>query len=173
MTYADIQEAMRDAMEMERNSILQDADGMKMDWIGVEMELSATGREDLAEWVHNEIDCLRKIETTARYEAIGWCHAFCCAALDDGLDQRTIEAPAILEKAKAQLENAIERRVGRLAWDVARCTGERLDGQCAVRMDCRRHTELADAGPLTMRFYAPTDAPLSVGCELMIAKPDH
>jgi hypothetical protein len=40
----------------------------------------------------------------ARYEAIGWCHAFCCAALDDGLDPRTIEVPAILEKAKAQLE---------------------------------------------------------------------
>ena len=67
----------------------------------------------------------------------------------------------------------VDRRVGRLAWDVARCTGERPDGECHARMDCRRHTELEDAGPMTLKFEAPIDAPLSVGCELMIAEPDH
>lgn len=39
----------------------------------------------------------------ARYEAIGWCHAFCCAAMDDGRDPRQIDCAEILEKAKAQL----------------------------------------------------------------------
>lgn len=40
---------------------------------------------------------------SARYEAIGWCHAFCCAALDDGKDPRQIDCADIMEKAKAQL----------------------------------------------------------------------
>ena len=39
----------------------------------------------------------------ARYEAIGWCHAFCCAALDDGKDPRQIDCAEIIEKANAQL----------------------------------------------------------------------
>ena len=39
----------------------------------------------------------------ARYEAIGWCHAFCCAAMDAGRDPRRIDCAEILEKAKAQL----------------------------------------------------------------------
>ena len=39
----------------------------------------------------------------ARYVAIGWCHAFCCAALDEGKDPRQIDCAEIMEKAKAQL----------------------------------------------------------------------
>lgn len=39
----------------------------------------------------------------ARYEAIGWCYAFCCAALDDGKDPRQIDCAEIIEKADAQL----------------------------------------------------------------------
>lgn len=40
----------------------------------------------------------------ARYEAVGWCHAFCCAALDDGRDPRKIDCAEIMEKVRAQLE---------------------------------------------------------------------
>lgn len=39
----------------------------------------------------------------ARYEAIGWCHAFCCAALDEGKDPRQINLAEIIEKAQGQL----------------------------------------------------------------------
>lgn len=62
---------------------------------------------------------------------------------------------------------------GRLPWDVARCTGERTDGACKMRGDCRRFTERENAGPLTLHFEAPTDAPLETGCELLIAEPHH
>jgi hypothetical protein len=61
-----------------------------------------------------------------------------------------------------------ERRVRRLPWDVARCTGENNFGECAARHDCRRHTEFDDAGPLTLKFEAPLDAPLSAACELIL-----
>jgi hypothetical protein len=49
-------------------------------------------------------EVIENAKREARYEAIGWCHAFCCAALDDGLDPRTIEVSLIMEKAKQQLE---------------------------------------------------------------------
>jgi hypothetical protein len=62
----------------------------------------------------------------------------------------------------------VERRVMRLPWDVARCTGENNFGECAARHDCRRHTEFEDAGPLTLKFEAPSDAPLSAACELIL-----
>lgn len=48
-------------------------------------------------------DVLEAEKRKARYEAIGWCHAFCCAALDDGKDPRQIDCAEIMEKAKAQL----------------------------------------------------------------------
>ena len=44
-----------------------------------------------------------KLCDEARYEAIGWTYAFCCASLDDGINPREIEVPVILEKAKEEL----------------------------------------------------------------------
>lgn len=39
-----------------------------------------------------------------RAEAIGWAHADACITLDKGGDPRTVEVPAILERAKADLQ---------------------------------------------------------------------
>ena len=34
-----------------------------------------------------------------RYEAIGWCHAYCCHNVDIGKDTRTLEISEMLEQA--------------------------------------------------------------------------
>ena len=56
----------------------------------------------------------------------------------------------------------------KLPWDVARCTGENSSGKCADRNICLRFVEFKYAAPHTLKFEAPTDAPLKTGCELMI-----
>ena len=46
---------------------------------------------------------IKEEKNRARYEAIGWTHALCCAALDDGRDPRQIDCAEIMEMAQAQL----------------------------------------------------------------------
>lgn len=62
-----------------------------------------TGMELMMECKPTIADVIDSEKLKARYEAIGWCHAFCCAALDDGEDPRKIDCAEIMEKAKAQL----------------------------------------------------------------------
>jgi len=61
---------------------------------------AADGQSQLTEVLATVIE---EEKNRARYEAIGWTHAFCCAALDDGKDPRQIDCAEIMEKAQAQL----------------------------------------------------------------------
>jgi hypothetical protein len=72
------------------------------------------------------------------------------------------------EQNSPAVAGPVELRVIRLPWDVSRCTGENNRGECAARHDCLRHIEFDNAGPLTLKFEAPTDAPLSMACELVV-----
>jgi len=65
-------------------------------------------------------------------------------------------------------DGQVELCVMRLPFDIARCTGENDSGQCAAKHDCLRHTEFADDGPMTIKFEAPSDAPLLTSCELIL-----
>lgn len=69
-------------------------------------ELSEALRDQGLTWnqTNSVVALVRNMQDKAQYEAIGWCHAFCCASLDDGIDPRGIEVPDILEKAQQQLE---------------------------------------------------------------------
>jgi len=62
-----------------------------------------TGAELMMQCAPTIGEVIEAEKSQARYEAIGWCHAFCCAALDDGKDPRQIDCAEIMAKAKAQL----------------------------------------------------------------------
>jgi len=42
---------------------------------------------------------------SVRAEAIGWCHADCCVALDRGEDPRTVNVPSVYDRAQKDLSN--------------------------------------------------------------------
>lgn len=49
-------------------------------------------------------ELIEQAKREARYEAIGWAHAFCCSTLDQGRDPRQVDCAAMLEQAKRELE---------------------------------------------------------------------
>jgi hypothetical protein len=51
----------------------------------------------------DEIERLRERVESAKYEAVGWCHAYLCVALDNGIDPRSIKCAEIVEKIGEQL----------------------------------------------------------------------
>src|SRR3990167_10271194 len=72
--------------------------------LGLPSPAKLVGRGDMTFDGYYSAEQMLAYANKARYEAVGWCHAFCCASLDDGIDPRGIEVPDILEKAQQQLE---------------------------------------------------------------------
>ena len=64
--------------------------------------------DDATEIMLNTVQTIDEVteqeKRKARYEAIGWTHAFCCSTLDHGRDPRQVDFAAMLKQAKRELE---------------------------------------------------------------------